>query len=159
MSISSIRGLGRYIKNNSYFSSSTVNSVFIALGFNPRHSTQDEFRELSKLLLNCTANQKSEGYRRLFKYSEKTPFFKNHQKDIIAHMEQQAYEMDMDIIYMIQKYIIHQKKRKLTASEIGKAIWHEEHYLFEPLMLYNYLTKYVLCEISWLWYSYLEEKA
>jgi hypothetical protein len=157
MAISSIRGLGRYLKNNAGFSSSTIDSLIVALGFHPRHGTQDEFRELSKMLVNCTDHDSTEAYKRLFKYNEKVSFYKTHQKDIIAHLEQQAYEMKLDIIFMIRNNIIYDKKYRLTESEVAKALWHNDYYLFEPLMLYNYLTKYVLYEIAWIWYDYLEE--
>ena len=157
MGISSIRGLVRYLKINSGFSSSTINSLIMALGFNPRHSTQDEFLELSDMLVNCTDFDRTEAYKRLFRYNEKEPFFKTHQKSIVHYLEEQAYQMKQDIIVMVQNNIIYDKKYRITASEIAKALWHTEHYLFEPLMLYNYLTKYVLFQIAWQWYSYLEE--
>ena len=157
MGISTIRGLGRCIRNYSGFSGRTVNSIIIALGFHPLHGTHDEFRELSKLLVNCTEHGSAEGYRRLFKYNEKEPFFKTHRQDIVSHMEQKAEEEKTDIISMVQDYFFTKRGRKPTAEAIGKALWDSRHIFLDLTPLYNYFTHYVLCEMSCAWYSYLEE--
>jgi len=156
MSISTVKGLYRYIRDNSNISAKTIRNLFITLGFHPLHSTKFDFYRLSNMLVNCTDYDSCEGYKRLFEFNDIDPFFKIHRRDIVAQMELDAYELETDIISYVQNYLL-PRNRKTTVAEVSTALWDYEHYLPELKMLYNYFTHYILCEIAWIWCSYLEE--
>jgi hypothetical protein len=157
MSISTIRGVGRYLSHNSNFSGHTINSVIIALGFHPLHGTHDEFRELSRLLKECAENEKAEGFLRFFNYNKKFPIFRDHRKDIVSHMEQTAEDCGIDVISMVQNFGIYCNSSKPTISQIGKALWDSGNYQSEFENLYNVFARYTLEELAQTWYRYLEE--
>jgi len=157
MSISTIRGLQRYIKRYSSFSSRTINSVILALGFHPSCSTLDDLKELSTQFENCAEHGADIGISGFIYYHETIAFFKKHRQDIVNHMEQTAAEMGTDIISMVQGFGVFRNGGKPTPSEVGRALWDNGKQWDELTTLYNVFAWYALEEISRTWYRYLEE--
>ncbi|WP_461257223.1 DUF7222 domain-containing protein [Treponema sp. R80B11-R83G3] len=157
MKITTINGLRRYLKTNSGFSGKTINSVIIALGYHPLHGTSEEFKELSGIFKNCTEHGAKAGFTGFSCYSETIKFFKNHQTDIVSHMENLANEIGIDIISMVQNFGVFYQKDKPSISKVGKALWDNSKNYKDLKELYNVFSWYVLEEISNTWYRYLED--
>ena len=157
MSISTIKGLYRYVKQNSNFSGLIVQSVILALGYNPCGST-DEFNELSWLLKDCSQHGADTGFSGFTSYNDTVKFFQKHREGIVSHMEQTAIDLGTDIISMVKSFgIFRCFMVKPTTSEVGKALWDTGHYWSELNELYNVFAWYALEEISHTWYRYLED--
>ena len=156
MSISSIKGLYRYVKTNSGFSGHTVHSVILSLGYY-LWGSKENFKELSEVLKDCSNHGADSGFSGFIYHSETIPFFTEHRKDIISHMERTAAELGTDIISMVQGFGIFRQSDKPTPSEVGKALWDSGHYWPELDTLYNVFAWYVLEEVSRTWQRYLED--
>jgi hypothetical protein len=157
MKISTIRGLAQYLKNNSAFSVHTIHSVIIALGYNPQHSTAKEFKEISRVFIECSEHGADSGFSGFIYYSDTVPFFIENRECIVSHMEHTAAELGTDIISMVQGFDVSRFSGKPTPSEVGKALWDSGQQWEELTNLYNVFAWYALEEISRTWYRYLEE--
>jgi hypothetical protein len=157
MSISTIRGLCRYIKLHSNFSGRTINSVIIELGFHPLHGTNNEFKELSGILKDCSTQGADCGFSGFTYYSDTITFFRKHRTDIVQHMEQAAEEMGTNIISMVQNFGVFRHGDMPSPSEIGRAIWDSSKKWSDLTDLYNVFAWYALEEVSRTWHRYLEE--
>ena len=155
MSISSIKGLYRYIKNNSGFSGHTVHSVIIALGYTLK-DTNKYFREISGVFNKCSAKGANCGFTGFSYPTDTIAFFRKHRKDIVSHMERTATESCIDIITLIQGFGVFCNSEKPAISEVGKALW-DSHYNPELNNLYNVFAWYTLEEVSHTWRRYLED--
>ena len=155
MAIRTIKGLYRYLASNSCFSGSTVHTVILHLGFHLWDS-ENEFKALSKLLLQCARKGADKGFTGFNDFTDTIPFFTKHRKDIVIHMEHTAKALGIDIISMVQYFGVFEKSKKPSISDVGKALWdstiHEE--LNE---LYNVFAWYTLEEIARIWDWYVEE--
>ena len=156
MAITSIIGLQRYIKRNSCFTGRTINSVINALGYS-LHGTQDEFKELSGLLKDCSRNGANAGFTGFNVSSDTIRFFRKHRFNIVSHMEQTAAYCGTDIISMVQSFGVFRNNDIPTISEIGRALWDSGNYWPELNTLYTVFAWYALEEIAHTWYRYLED--
>jgi hypothetical protein len=156
MAITSINGLQRYLKRNCTFTGRTINSIINALGYS-LHGTQDEFKELSGILKDCSSHGADAGFTGFSYYSETIRFFRKHRFNIVSHMEQTAAECGTDIISMVQNFGVFRNNDKPTTSEVGRALWDSSNYWPELNTLYNVFAWYALEEISHTWYRYLED--
>ena len=128
MKVKSIRGLQRYLKQNSSFSGRTINSVIFALGYHPQNEKEGEFIELSGIFKDCSERGADIGFSGFIYYSETIPFFKKHRMDIVQHMEQTAAELGINIISMVQGFGVFKHSSKPTAGEVGKVLWGIVHH-------------------------------
>ena len=156
MSISTIHGLQRYLKYYSGFSAKTINSVIIALGYNPLHATKKDFIELSGILLDCSNHGANIGFTGFSYYSDTVKFFKKHQIDIVSHLEKTAVKLGVDLI----SFILNFKEFRTsddppTPSNVGKALWDKSKTYPELTELYNAFSWYTLKQLSIKWYAYL----
>jgi hypothetical protein len=156
MSITSINGLYRYLKQKSGFSGRTVRSVILALGYQLNVSTND-FKELSGLLVDCSRYGADAGFPGFVSTSDTTKFFRKNHEDIVSHMEQTAADLGIDIIPMVQGFGVFRDTTPPTTGQVGRALWDSAHYWPELKDLYNVFAWYALEEISSTWYRYLEE--
>jgi len=155
LAISTIKGLYRVVKQSSGFSGRTVHSVILSLG-HCLWGTEEDFKELSGILLNCSNHGANVGFSGFIYYSDTIPFYKKHRHDIVSHMEQTAAELGTDIISMVQSFGVFHNSQKPTPSEIGKALWGSFHKQ-DLATLYNVFAWYALEEISHAWQRYLED--
>ena len=155
MSISTIKGLYRYVKQNSNFSGRTVHSVILALGYY-LWGTEDDFKELSGVLKDCSTHGADSGFSGFTYLADTLPFYRKHRHDIAAHMEQTAAEIGTDIISMVQGFGVFRNTTPPTPGLVGKALW-DSRYLSELENLYNVFAWYALEEVSHTWHRYLEE--
>jgi hypothetical protein len=157
MNIYNIRGMKNYLNNFSGFNDDTICNVIKALGFDPIHNTQDDFRELSTQFVDCAEYGADIGISGFIYYKETVSFFKENRYDIIRQMEQIAAELGTDIISMVQGFGVFRDSDKPTPSEVGKALWDSSQGWPELYHLYNVFAWYTLEEISRTWYRYLED--
>ena len=155
MTISTIKGLYRCVKQNTNFSGHTVKSVFLALGYNLCGSTED-FKELSNVLIDCYNNGAESGFAGFTYQAETLPFYRKHRLDIVSQMENAATTYDIDIIAFIQGFGMFLNTTPPPPGQIGKALW-DSRYWPELEDLYNLFAWYVLEEVSNAWNGYLED--
>jgi len=155
MGISTIKGLYRYVKQNSGFTGHTVHSVILSLGYN-LWGTENEFKELSGNLVDCSKHGADCGFSGFTYYSDTIKFFKKHRQDIVSHMEQTAAECGTNIISMVQNFGIFRNSEMPSVEFVGKALWDCKKNI-ELDFLYNAFAWYALEEISRTWYRYIEE--
>jgi hypothetical protein len=156
MNITTIQGLVSYLTKNSAFSDKTINAVITALGYNPSHGTQKEFRELSQKFKEVSEHGADCGWSGFTYYTETIAFYKKHRQDIVQHMEQNAAGMGTDIISMVQSFGDFRNSDKPTPSEVGRALWDSQTEK-ELTSLYNVFSWYALEEVARTWYRYLED--
>ena len=157
MSISTIRGLQRYLIHHSYFSGRTVNSVIFAMGFHPQNEKEGQFEELSRMLKNCSIFGAASGVFGFTFLSQTVPFYKKHRLDIVKYIEETAVEFGRDEISIVQNFGVFRNTQKPTAGEIGKALWCNVYHQ-KLNNLYNALTWYALEQIAHTWRTYLEDQ-
>ena len=157
MYISSIRGLKRYIKRNSDYSIRTINSVIIALGYHPLHSTQEEFKKLSGTLKNCSKYGAQAGFTGFTNSADTIRLFKKHRQDIVFNLLTIASECDTDVFSFVQNFRYFHNSDKPTDTELVMALSASGPYFKEVNYLYNVFAWYTLEKISHTWNRYLEE--
>jgi len=157
MKISSIRALKSYLNSYSYFTDDTIRNVIIALGYNPNHGTSKDFKELSRIFIECSEHGAEAGFTGFINSSDMVKFFKANQKDIVSHMEHTAEELGTDIFSMVQNFGIFRNSEKPAPTKIGQALWGNSKTYPDVTDLYDVFAWYVLEEISNTWYRYLEE--
>jgi len=156
MSISTIHGLQRYVKEHSGFSGKTINSVIIALGYHPIHGTSKDFKELSGIFTDCSKYGAHNGFTGFSYYTDTVNFFKKHQKDIVTHIENKAEKLETDAITFILDFdYFRTSDDPPTPSKVGKALWNKKLCWIELYELYNLFAWYTLDEVSRTWHKYL----
>jgi hypothetical protein len=156
MSISTIQGLQRYLKRHSGFSGKTINSVIIALGYHPLHSTSEDFKELSGIFVDCSKHGAHNGFTGFSYFTDTVKFFKKNQKDIVTYMEKAAEKKEMDVISMVLDFdYFRYSDDPPTLSKVGKALWNNRLRWNDFYELYNLFAWYTLDEVSVTWHTYL----
>jgi len=154
MSITTIKGLYRHIKQNSGFSGRTIHSVILSLGYNLR-GKENDFKNLSNVFKNCSKHGADTGITGFSFYTDIAEFFFKHHIDIVSHLEKTAKELDLDVLFMIKDFRL-LRHSDFTLGEIGKALWHlpisADYFEIYPVFVW-----YALEEISCTWRRYLEE--
>jgi len=159
MGISSIRGLQRYIRRHSDFSGKTINSVIIALGYQPNNATLQDFKELSGIFIDCSNNGAYNGFTGFSYYSDTVKFYMKHQKNIVYHLEEEAAKLEKDAIsYVLNLDYIANSENPPTPSKVGKALWNKKLSKTGFFELYNALAWYTLEEVSRIWHEYIITK-
>jgi hypothetical protein len=158
MGISTIHGLQRYLKRYLGFTGRTITSVIFALGYPPQRSAWKDFKELSRLLADCSKHGADAGFTGFSYYTDTVDFFIKHRQDIIKHMEHNAEQAGVDVItYVLNFTQYRNNKFALTPSEIDKALWDITKIHSELTDLYNVFSWYTLEEISQTWFKNLSE--
>ena len=156
MSISTIRGMQRYLIKNSGFSNKVINDVIIALGYNPNNNKEKDFKELSRYFLDCSklgAYNMSTG---LTYIDENVKFYRKHQFAIVSHMEKTAEKSEKDLISMILNFEeFRTSDDPPTLSNVGKALWYNKLCWSELYELYNSFAWYTLDMVANTWLIYL----
>jgi len=156
MKISTVHGIQRYLKKFSGFSGRTINSVIFALGYDPLHGTQKDFRELSEIFMDCSRNGAIMGFDGFTYYPDTVKFYKKHQDDIVLHMENTAIKTDTDIISMVlNSNEFRYSDDPPTISMVGKSLWDKKLCCPKLYELYNYYAWYTLLQVSYTWHVYL----
>jgi hypothetical protein len=156
MKIATIHGLQRYVKRFSGFSGKTINSVIVALGYHPLHSTAKEFKELSGIFKDCSEHGADNGFSGFVYSHDTTAFFIKNRQDIVNHMERTAEEMGTDIFSFVQNFGVFRNTEKPPAGIIGKALW-DSKLSSKFTSLYKVFAWYALEEVSNAWFRYLED--
>jgi len=157
MCISTINGLQRYLVKNTGFSCKVINDVIVNLGYHPLHGTEEHFKQLSRIFVDCSENGAQKGFRCFKYYYDIIPFFKQNRRAIAIHLELTAAEMGIDLISMVQEFGVFRNTEKPTPTEVGKALWDKSKTYPELKDIYLAFVWYTLEEVSKTWYRYLEE--
>jgi len=157
MAITTIQGLQRYLKRNSYFSSKTIHSVLVALGYPPRQSTQKDFKELSGVLKDCSKYGANAGFSGFIYYRENINFFKKHRQDIIFNLLNTASNCGDNAIIFVQELACYHNFNKPTDAVVIQALAASGQYYVECNFLYNMFVWFTLEKIANTWNRYLEE--
>jgi len=159
MGITTIRSLQRYIKRHSDFSGKTINSVIIALGYQPNDATLKDFKELSGIFKDCSEYGAYIGFTGFSYYSDTVKFYMKHQKNIVCHLEEEAAKLETDAIsYVLNLDYFANNDNPPTPSKVGKALWNKKLSRTGFYELYNGLAWYTLEEVSRIWNEYLITK-
>ena len=157
MCISSIHGMQRYLIKNSGFSGRTINNVILALGYQPLHGTEKDFKELSKFFVECAKNGAQKSFIG-FKYStELFQFFQQNRADIVVRLGQDAIIKCVNICNLVQNFALSRNSRIPLEEKINIALWEKTDTFPELEDVYTVLVWYTLEEISKTWYRHLEE--
>jgi hypothetical protein len=156
-SIITIQDLTSYIKNNSSWSTATVQNVIIALGYDPTDDRLESLKELSGNLADCSKHGADGGFSGFIYHSETIAFFLHNRRDIIKNLELLAEELGEDIIRMVQGFGVFRYTTPPSAGEVGKALWDTGKVQENLTELYNVFSWYCLEEISHTWFRYLED--
>jgi hypothetical protein len=157
MCITNIQGLIAYVKNNSSWQTITIRNVITALRYNPADKRIESLKELSGNLADCSKHGADGGFSGFSYHSETTAFFLRNRGDIIKNLEATAKEIGVDLIKMIQGFVVFRYTPPPTAGKIGAALWDTGRVQESLTELYNVFSWFCLEEISHIWYRYLED--